>query len=162
MRLSTLLLIIIIFLLGWFCSTLASSIIQETREFPFINFSGAERISPSDYIKENQILVLEDKVIINIEGVSWASYANTNSMDPFIDEGANGLEIVPICENIQVGDIIVYEANWIEGLVVHRVVSINEDDKGLYFRLKGDNSSVVDPQKVRCKDVKYQLIGVLY
>lgn len=121
-----------------------------------------EQPSPSDYIKENQIDVQGNKVILNIRGVSWSSFADTNSMDPLLDDNSNALEIVPVCEDLRAGDIVVYNSIIYDDYIVHRIQSINFDDGGIYFRLKGDNNPALDPEKVRCDQIKYQVIGVLY
>ena len=52
-------------------------------------------------------------------------------MDPLLDEEANGLEITPQNqEDLQVGDVIAYETNI--GIIVHRIIDINEDEQGWY------------------------------
>lgn len=117
--------------------------------------------SPADRIKEDQILVYEDMIIIKLSNVSLARYADTNSMDPVIDKEATGIEIVPKSEDdIHIGDIIVYENSG--ELIVHRVIAINYDEKGKYFIVKGDNNPTQDPKKVRFQDIKYILVGILY
>ena len=120
-----------------------------------------ERESPQDRVKESQIKVFEDKIIIEVSGASWAKFANTNSMDPFLDEGANSIEIKPESpEDIKVGDVISYDAGF--GLVVHRVIAVEEDEEGLYYVVKGDNNTFADSQKVRFDDVNGVLIAVIY
>ena len=84
-------------------------------------------------------------------------------MDPFLDTEANGIEIIPQSEkDIIIGDIITYQPAWTDKLVVHRVIQIGEDENGWYAYAKGDNSSAIDPGKIRFEQVKYILIGVLY
>ena len=155
------LIIALVFLLGWY-SNLAVGLVTKS-ENPYFAIQSNERMSPSDIIHPNQIIVLKDRIIINQPGVTWASYANTNSMDPILDENANGLEIVPESEEqIHIGDIIAYEPNWNEGLVIHRVIEIGSDEQGWYAILKGDNNPMQDPGKVRFEQVKYLLIGIIY
>ena len=60
------------------------------------------------------------------------------------------------------GDVIVYEPSWDSGLIVHRVISIEEDEQGRYYVVKGDNSEIVDPEKVRFSQIVGVLVGVLY
>jgi signal peptidase I len=126
-------------------------------------FSAKEIISPKDRIGEDQIHIYEDKIVIDISGATYAKYADTGSMDPFLDTEANGLEIKPISEeDIQVGDVITYQPGWTSNLVVHRVIQVGEDEQGWYAYTKGDNVSVIDPGKIRFDQVEYILIGVLY
>jgi len=68
-----------------------------------------ERNSPQDRIKDWQIEVYQNRVVINIDDAQWAAFADTNSMDPVLDKGANAIQIVPKSEDdIKVGDIVSY------------------------------------------------------
>ena len=126
-------------------------------------FKSNEKISPSDRIKDSQIFVYEDRIVIYIENANYAIYADTNSMDPVLDKGMTGIEVVPFSENdVKLGDIITYNPEWTKDLVVHRVIEIGEDKQGWYAYAKGDNSSVIDPGKIRFEQVKYILVGVIY
>jgi len=122
-----------------------------------------ENFSPYDRIEERQIHVYRDRIVIDIPEASLTRYANTNSMDPVLDEGAHGIEIVPKSEySIHVGDIVAYQPEDNNILVAHRVIDISEDENGAYFVIKGDNVSYADPEKIRFSQIKYVLIGVLY
>lgn len=119
-----------------------------------------ERVSPPDRITENQIEILNDKIIIHIGNAHLSRYTNTNSMDPLIDENSNGIEIIPKTpEDIHVGDIVTYERDGI--MVIHRVIEIGEDRKGRYYIVKGDNNKEKG-EKIRFKQIKYITIGILY
>jgi signal peptidase I len=122
-----------------------------------------EQISPSNTIERSQIQVNETNIQINIEDAVLVSYNNTNSMDPILDEEANGIEI-PVTDSteIQIGDIVSYQADWNETLISHRIIDIEEDDQGIFYTLKGDNNSSADPGKVRIDQIQYKLIGVIY
>lgn len=150
---------ILVFLLGW----LSSNVYSGNYETP-LNVTPREIMSPSDIIKEKQIVIYEDRIVIFVENAKMSRYANTNSMDPVLDQGANGLQIVPDSpNNIQIGDIITYEAEWAGNkLIVHRVIKIGQDDEGWYAVAKGDNSTFTDPGKIRFDQIKYLLIGVIY
>lgn len=152
--------IITIFLIGFLSNTAYSYFMKNFYQTPY--FGVIPKNSPQDIIKENQIIVTQENIIINIKNAEWSKYADTHSMEPLISSRANGLEIIPKCENIKSGDIIVYEAKWTSGLIVHRIVSVEKDDEGLFFRLKGDNTQTIDPEKVRCSQIKYQVIGIIY
>ncbi|MBU4502808.1 MAG: S26 family signal peptidase [Nanoarchaeota archaeon] len=129
------------------------------KEKPF--FSSEERYSPYDRIQEDDLVLLSDKLIINFPNLQLAYYTDTNSMDPLIDKYSTGIEIIPESQgDIHRGDIIAYESG--KELIVHRVISIEEDDLGWYVIVKGDNSKECDPEKVRFEQIRYVLIGVLY
>jgi len=121
-----------------------------------------ERPSPGDHIKESQIKVFSDKIELDIENAVWSTFTNTNSMDPFLDEGANGIEIIPQDENeVQIGDIISYKAKN-GGIIIHRVINTSKDSKGKYFIVKGDNNPFQDPEKVRFSQIQGILVGIIY
>ena len=159
---------LIVFSVGWLLSSLASNFILLDTEKPLgFSFSGIskspERLSPSDHIKKQQIQLLNDKVIINIPEASWASFADTNSMDPFLDKDSNSIEIHPKNpDEIKPGDIISYYSTITGKLTVHRVISKQKDEKGVYFIVKGDNNPAQDPEKVRFSQINGVLIAILY
>ncbi len=129
-------------------------------EIPFASAS-PEQLSPTDRVSEDQVLIFPDYILINIKNAKWASFADTNSMDPLIDKGANALQVIPQTPTeIQVGDVISYQH---EGdRIIHRVVYIGEDEQGWYCIVKGDNNKVSDPGKVRFDKIDRVLFGVLY
>jgi len=121
-----------------------------------------ERASPMDRVKESQIYVTKDRVIIDMENVEWAKFTDTNSMDPIIDTGSNALEISPdSIGDLQVGDIISYTTHFTEGTIIHRIVEIGDDGEW-YARVKGDNIDFEDPGKVRFDQVERVVIGIIY
>ena len=129
----------------------------------FLQREAEELPSPYDHIKEHQIKVFPNKVIIELKNAEWATFTDTNSMDPVIDYGANAIEIVPKSpEDIHVGDIVSYESKFARGTIIHRVVEIGYDDKGWYCRMKGDNLSTVDPGKIRFEQIRRIVVGILH
>lgn len=129
--------------------------------FPTSFFSSPEVSSPSDWIKEEQIKVYPDRVLLEIQNPSWAAFTDTNSMDPFLDETANAIEIKPKNpEQIKAGDVISYQSSY--GLVIHRVIEKGEDEEGVYYLVKGDNNSFKDPFKVRFEEVKGVVVAIIY
>ena len=124
---------------------------------------GIEKDSPSDWIKEDQIKVYNDKVIINLKDAEWASFIDTNSMDPVLDETANAIQIIPkSTDDIQVGDIISYKSDYADGTIIHRVIRIGNDEKGWYCIVKGDNNQSPDPGKIRFNQIKRVLVAIIY
>lgn len=121
-----------------------------------------EQLSPADHIKEDQIRVEDDKVIITIKNARLAAFADTNSMDPLLDETSNAIQIVPRTPNdIHLGDIISY--NSIDGdIIIHRVVEIDEDEEGIFYITKGDNNSRPDDEFIRFWQVRFITVGIIY
>ncbi len=155
-------LVVAVFFLGWFASDIIANV---NAEIPMsINrASGLELASPQDWIKEDQIHVYSDRIIIDLKDAEWATFTDTNSMDPIIDKGSNAIEIIPKSENdIEVGDIVSYKSEYADGTIIHRVIEKGKDENGVYFILKGDNNSANDPGKVRFDQIKRVLVGILY
>lgn len=125
-------------------------------------FGGIDEIaSPKDRVSESQIIVNDDKVTLDIANAQWARFKDTNSMDPFIDEGANAIQIVPESyEDLQVGDVISYELG--SNTIIHRIVGLGTDEQGWYAVVKGDNNPGNDAEKVRWSQVRKVLVGVIY
>lgn len=114
-----------------------------------------------DWIKQNQIHVYGDKVVIDINASNWATYQDTHSMQPTFNSDSNGIEIMPTNENeLKIGDIVCYRLN--NDSIVHRIVMIGTDKEGKYFLLKGDNVPLPDPQKVRFNQICGVTVIVVY
>lgn len=120
-----------------------------------------ERISPQDHVKESQILVTSEKVTINVKDASWTTFTDTNSMDPVLDQGSNGIELKPTSiDDVKVGDVVSYKSKY--GLIIHRVVKTGFDEQGWYALVKGDNNPVQDPDKVRFDQIHGVLVAIIY
>tara|TARA_Y100000034_G_scaffold136768_1_gene215568 strand:- start:6924 stop:7385 length:462 start_codon:yes stop_codon:yes gene_type:complete len=151
-----------IFLLGWVSSLAYSNYSVQDLEQPYSGFSADEIMSPSDHIPEEDIYVLNDRVIIKIKDPKWASFTDTNSMDPIIDINSNSIEIKPqSTKDIEPGDIISYKYQDL-GLIIHRVIKTGYDEQGWFAITKGDNNIFRDPSKVRFEQVNGVVIGVIY
>lgn len=99
--------------------------------------------------------------LIGVIGVIGLTSANSNSsgateynvmvsgsMEPSIYRG-DIVKVETNPSNISVGDIIVYNATWINESVLHRVIATQKAKNGtVYFIAKGDNNPVPDPEPV--------------
>ncbi|MCX6707645.1 MAG: signal peptidase I, partial [Candidatus Woesearchaeota archaeon] len=120
-------------------------------------------VSPYDHVPEDNIKVYSDKVVIALSDPSWASFTDTNSMDPVLDTGANSIEIKPANpKDVHVGDIISFKTVYSSGIVIHRVSEIGEDETGTFYLTKGDNNPTADPGKRRFEDIVGIVVGVIY
>lgn len=164
MNIEKLIKISIIFILGFLSASLIGFYFVYGSELPFslfnLSINTVNNSAPFDFVKEDQIQIFEDKIIININGASISRYAPTGSMLPVLDQGSNGIRIIPESElDIHIGDIITFEQD--NMLIIHRVVEIGSDSKGTYFITRGDNNNIND-EKIRFKDIKYLTIGVIW
>ncbi len=127
------------------------------------NVSKRDRTSPADRISEEDIHVLDDKVIIEIMNPEWARFTGTKSMDPVFDDTANTIQIIPeSLSEIYEGDIVSYDSEYSEGIVIHRVVHIGYDNEGWFARFKGDNNLILDPGKIRFEQIRRVTVGIIY
>lgn len=134
--------------------------VETPRSFDMAILANNEKLSPSDHIAESNIHVYQDNVIIDAD-VEWTRFENTNSMDPIIDFGANGLEKKPGGDDeILIGDIVSYYDG--SNRVIHRVIEKGKDETGYYYIVKGDNNKDPDPYKLRFKDIKGVLVAIIY
>lgn len=153
-------LLIIVFIIGYLSYPAISYIFEKQQPFNN-NDLVVEKISPADRIKEEQIEVYNDRVVIRLKDPEWAYFTDTNSMDPVLDAEANAIEIAPKSpDDIQVGDIISYSSS--KGFIVHRVIETGYDEQGWYAITKGDNNPVADPEKVRFENVKRVVVAIIY
>lgn len=67
---------------------------------------------------------------------------DTGSMEP-TQVGCDVLVYTP-ANDVEVGDVVVYDPEWRSGLVIHRVIAEHEDG----YVLKGDNNPAPDPEIV--------------
>ncbi len=94
-------------------------------------------------------------IVIILVGVVVAQHMNvvvSGSMEPVMYRG----DIVVVDQNpssVQVGDIVVYKATWVNEDVIHRVKQIYETPDGkTYLITKGDNNQAADPYPVQYPD----------
>ncbi|HYD03930.1 MAG TPA: hypothetical protein VEC16_06560 [Alphaproteobacteria bacterium] len=119
--------------------------------------------SPSSWIKENQIGVYSQRVILDIADPQWASFTDTHSMEPVLSSRSYAIEIVPeSADQINIGDIVSYKSKYADGTIIHRVVDKGEDSQGVYFIMKGDNNPSNDPGKVRFDQIQRVVVAIIY
>jgi len=153
---------ITVFIVGFFSAVLLFYIgFYSDFEVPFgTGMVTLNESSPSDRVRTGDIILEEDRIILNVPGASLSRYASTGSMRPLLDTGANGIRIVPEnVEDIGVGDIISFRRG--ELLIVHRVVGVGIDEEGDYLITQGDNELENDG-KVRFSEVEFVTIGVIW
>jgi len=158
----------LIFALGWATSNAYSAVSADydlnLDSATFVHpIASNEQDSPADRIKESQIHVYDDMVVIEIENPEWSRFTDTNSMDPVLDYGANAIHMVPSSEDeLHVGDIVAYDSEYSDATIIHRIIEIGHDEKGTYYILKGDNNPTADPGKVRFEQIQRVLVAVIY
>ena len=155
---------VLIFMLGFFSCAFLFFSFGSDLEIPFktgLSVLGGDDISaPTDWVSEEDIIILGDKVILRIDGATLSNYVDSGSMVPVLDKGANGIRVVPESEaQVGVGDIVSFRVGGL--LVVHRVVEKGFDGDGVYFVMKGD-ANLISDGKIRFEDIEYVTIGIIY
>jgi hypothetical protein len=162
----------LMFIFGWLCSGVYQALAaelgryelkQNTGERTGLFLASQELDSPMDRIPESDIHVYKDRVMIDIENAQWSTFTDTNSMDPVLDYGANAIQIAPNSpEEVHVGDIVSYESDYSDGVIIHRVIEKGTDENGAYFILKGDNNARADPGKIRFSQIRRVVVAIIY
>jgi len=160
MKIFEILIGLLLFLLGFIAALSLNYYNHSGFEKPFLLGEEKRAISTPDRLSEEDILVYPDKVVLRISGATISNYDSTGSMKPVLDKGANGIRVKPKSEDdVSVGEIVTFREG--NDLIVHRVVEKGNDEKGVYFITKGDNSDLSDG-KIRFSDIEYITIGLLY
>lgn len=63
-------------------------------------------------------------------------------------------------DDIQVGDIVIYDAAWYNEPVIHRVINITDINGSTYYVIKGDNNDVADPYYVTQDQITAKVVSV--
>lgn len=130
---------------------------------PITSYATYERHSPGDWISEDQFVIESDGLKLKIDDYILAKFTDTNSMDPFLDQGSNAIEIKPKRESdLSIGDIVSYRIDGKGTPIIHRIIDTGYDQDGKFFIMKGDNNPSVDPHSVRFSDIEYVLVGIIY
>ena len=63
-------------------------------------------------------------------------------------------------EDVAVGDVVVYDAEWYDQPVIHRVINITEINGTTMYMIKGDNNDSPDPYYVTADQINERVITV--
>ena len=157
--------ILAIFLLGIIfghtLATTAASLTGAAIDTPQSFGAQSDLPMPRDRVSEEQIIVTNDRVVLDLQGASWSRFTDTGSMAPFLDTGANAIHLAPrYPEELQAGDIISYRIAGIT--IIHRIIATGYDDRGWYAITKGDANPSSDPFKVRFDQIERVLVAIIY
>jgi len=128
-----------------------------------LNMSLSVETNPFKRISKEDVKVYNDRVIIYINNAFPASFTESKSMYPFINEDVYALEEKPAnSTELKVGDVIGFKSQTFNTSIIHRIIEIGNDENGWYVITKGDNNPAQDPDKVRFEDVEGVLVGLIY
>lgn len=61
-------------------------------------------------------------------------------------------------EDVQIGDVVVYDAQWFDQPVIHRIIDIKDVNGTKMFKIKGDNNNASDPYYVTPSQIKEKVV----
>ncbi|MBR3197955.1 signal peptidase I [Methanobrevibacter thaueri] len=61
-------------------------------------------------------------------------------------------------EEVQVGDVVVYDAAWYDQPVIHRVINITDINGTTMYVIKGDNNDRADPYYVKASQIQEKVV----
>lgn len=115
-----------------------------------------------------EIVVYAVIIIIALIAAQHLSVVVSGSMEPVMYRGdivvvektnLMGLGIQEFDpEDVQVGDIVVYDAKWVNEDVIHRVINVTEINGNTYYVIKGDNNNAADPYYVEPSQISARVV----
>ena len=63
-------------------------------------------------------------------------------------------------EDIQVGDVVVYDAAWFDQPVIHRIINITDINGTKMYVIKGDNNNRPDPYYVPADRIQERVVTI--
>ena len=61
-------------------------------------------------------------------------------------------------EEVQVGDVVVYDAAWYDQPVIHRVINITDINGTTMYVIKGDTNDRADPYYVKASQIQEKVV----
>ena len=61
-------------------------------------------------------------------------------------------------DDVQIGDVVVYDAAWFDQPVIHRIINITEINGTTMYVIKGDNNNSPDPYYVKSDQIKEKVV----
>ena len=140
--------------------------------FLFLGFSlhvplaAEERLATTNLVVEStqripfdSIKVYPDEVRIEYPGLTYAK-VNSDSMAPLLTHDSVVFEKHPeSAAEIHVGDVISFYEPFADGVVLHMVVEIVEQDGKTFYRTQGTANEEVDDWLVPFENVKGIMVG---
>ena len=118
-------------------------------------------VESTQRIPFDAIKVYEDQVQIDYPGLKYAK-VSSDSMAPLITHDSVVFEKTPAsADEIHQGDVISFYEPSVNGIVLHMVIGISQQDGQTYFKTKGAANPDADPWLVPYENVKGIMVGTL-
>lgn len=117
-------------------------------------------------IDKKEVICYIILLVVVLLAASHLNVVVSGSMEPVFYRGdivvvekANFLGISEFDPNdVQVGDIVVYDAVWYNNPVIHRVINITEINGTTMYMIKGDNNDRPDPYYVTPNQIRDRVL----
>ncbi len=117
-------------------------------------------------IDKKEVICYIILLVVVLLAASHLNVVVSGSMEPVFYRGdivvvekANFLGISEFDPNdVQVGDIVVYDAVWYNNPVIHRVINITEINGTTMYMIKGDNNDRPDPYYVTSNQIRDRVL----
>lgn len=132
-----------------------------------------EKQQMQDKQKQSNILrEVASYVIIIIIAILLSAHLNvvvSGSMEPafyrgdiVVTEGTNiyGIQEFNPETDVNIGDVVVYDATWYSEPVIHRVIAEEYINGSKYFEIKGDHNNQADPYLVTPSQIKAKVVTI--
>ena len=146
--------------------TIKNTVVEKVKDVfghPPVDVSGKERASPKGRVDEIHRFERDGKWWIEFGPFDIkprvTGVANTNSMEPLIDDPFTSVLIAVEPSDVIVGDVCTYLGAF--GQVIHSVVKILNDGRR-YFTFKGLNNKGPDKMKVRDEHIRQALVAEIF
>lgn len=63
-------------------------------------------------------------------------------------------------EELQIGDVVVYDAVWYDQPVIHRIINITDINGTTMYMIKGDNNDKADPYYVTPEQIESRVVSL--
>ncbi len=114
--------------------------------------------SPHSALDPRQALIMANSIAAQIPGGKVFAVQPTGSMRPMFDEKAFVVVEPAAYEDLQVGDIVIYEHPRLRTMIVHRI--LEKRDEGCWT--KGDYNSAPDDVYVTRTNYRMRLFAIIY
>ena len=61
-------------------------------------------------------------------------------------------------DDVEVGDVVVYDAKWFNQPVIHRIINITDINGTTMYMIKGDNNNAPDPYYVTKEQIQSKVV----
>lgn len=131
-----------------------------------------EQKTKENFLNKHMVKEILSYVLILVLAVVLSAHLSvvvSGSMEPSFYRGdivatenvnTYGIQEFNPYTDVNVGDVVVYDAIWYSEPVIHRVIDIQQINGSTYYIIKGDNNQVQDPYPVSPSQIRSKVIKI--